>query len=372
MKSSQAFFVLCVVFLSATRAFAAESSYTEIGFLPGYEASNFPTSMTDDGRTVVGWTVNPDSARVPYIWRRGSGIAPLSSIVSANPDDLLISGDGDSIFVGQGTNVSRWTQESGLAPLFSAPTGSYAVQLSGTSTNGQAVTGLFYADGAPGEPAVVTSFLWQQGAGITTFSDGFVARGISPDGNYLVGHRTVSVNGDMHDVIRRGLDGSETVVETGYSWADATAASADGSVVIGVSTPEGFRWNEQGTSGIGKFPVQADPTSPLDVSHDGSVVVGYAEGAPQGAFLWNQSHGLQSIHQLLLDDNVDVSNLTFSAARFVSADGRTIVGGALGGSGGQTAWVATVVPEPSTLILAALAAPVLLFGLAKRRRRSAT
>jgi uncharacterized membrane protein len=371
MKSRLTVLVLCVVFLAATRALAIESSYTEIGFLPGYETSNFPTSMTDDGRTVVGWTMNPDSARVPYIWRRSSGIAPLASIVNAAADDLLISGDGDSIFLGQGTNVARWTQESGLAPLFSAPSGSYAVQLSGSSTNGQAVTGLFYADGAPGEPAVVTSFLWRQDTGITTFSDGFVARGISPDGNYLVGHRSVGPDGVMHDVIRRGVDGGETIVETGYSWADATAASADGSVVIGVSTPEGFRWNDQGSASIGKFPVQGDPTSPLDVSHDGSVVVGYAEGAPQGAFIWDPSHGLRSIHQLLLDDNVDVSNLTFSAARFVSADGRTIVGGALGGSGGQSAWVATVVPEPSTLVLTVVAVPVLLFGAGKRRKLAA-
>lgn len=121
MKSRMALLVLCVVCFAATRTFAVESSFTEIGFLPGYENSNFPTSMTDDGRTVVGWAVNPASERAPYIWQQGSGIAPLSAIVSSAADDLLISGDGDSIFFGQGANVSRWTQESGAAPLFSAP-----------------------------------------------------------------------------------------------------------------------------------------------------------------------------------------------------------------------------------------------------------
>jgi hypothetical protein len=52
-------------------------------------------------------------------------------------------------------------------------------------------------------------------------------------------------------------------------------------------------------------------------------------------------------------------HLTFFAVQFVSADGRTIVGSEFNAPhGGEAAWIATVISEPSAWILALVGLPL--------------
>jgi uncharacterized membrane protein len=340
---------------------AAGSSFTDLGFLPGFAGLNSPTAMTDDGRAVVGLCIDAPSGHVaPYIWRRDSGISSLSDFIPGPIDDVTISGGGDAIFVVDGLVASRWTQAGGLTDLFNAPAGSYSIRFSGSSSDGRTVAGLFFGVGPQGEPDHINSFVWREGLGLTTIDDGFIASGISPDGRHLVGARYVDPPGSgLSNPIRRSVDGVETILEPESPFAAAVAASNDGSIVIGSSHSVGFRWSANTSTPIGQLPLQNDATSPLDLSYDGSVVVGYAEAAPQGAFIWDMTNGIRSLHELLLDDGVDVSSVTLGAARFVSADGRTIVGTAPDGIGGATAWIATLIPEPHAVHLAVGCALVL-------------
>ena len=352
---------MCFALLWIGQLRATEPSFSELGFLQGFDSANNPMSMTDNGDAVLGWSISVDSARAPYLWQRGIGISPLSNLITGPIDDIAMSGDGASIFVAHGTTVSRWTQASGQTPLFDSPVPAYAVQLSGSSSDGRTLAGQLYSDGGPGMPARVRAFAWRDGTGLQIIDDGFVIRGVSPDGNFLAGHRVVDANNALNDAIRRSIVGVETVVTDDFPFADATALSQDGLAVIGTSHSSGFYWTSTSLeTPIGMLPMQSDATSPLDISSDGSIVVGYAEGAPQGAFIWDASNGIRSIYQILLDEGVDVSQYTLGPARFVSAGGDTIVGTAPNGIGGEYAWVATIVPEPSAIMLAASLGIILL------------
>ena len=96
------------------------------------------------------------------------------------------------------------------------------------------------------------------------------------------------------------------------------------------------------------------------VSADGSVIVG---GSAEGAFIWDEPNGTQSLRDLLIDEGVDLTAWTLQAATGISADGRTIVGYGTNPLGQTEAWIATV-PEPTALPLLAV-----VMSLARCRRR---
>jgi uncharacterized membrane protein len=103
-------------------------------------------------------------------------------------------------------------------------------------------------------------------------------------------------------------------------------------------------------------------------SADGSVVVGSGEAPFLGnsAFIWDATHGMRSLQQVLTDDGLNLTGWTLQDARAISADGNTIIGTGRDPSGNSQAWIA-VIPEPGTGLL--VMAGVL--GLAISRRRTA-
>ena len=74
----------------------------------------------------------------------------------------------------------------------------------------------------------------------------------------------------------------------------AQAVSGDGSVVVGWSRDEPFRWTaEGGMQGLGYLP-DSDYGEAFSVSDDGTTVVGYMSGRDQ-AFRWTQAGGMQAL-----------------------------------------------------------------------------
>lgn len=110
----------------------------------------------------------------------------------------------------------------------------------------------------------------------------------------------------------------------------AADVSANGSVVVGSSGNQAFRWTRSsGLVGLGFLP-GGNSSSATGVSADGSVVVGigrspYPPGMPfdnpSQAFRWNQSGGMQSIVILTEYGVGSVPNMRSS----VSADGSVVV-----------------------------------------------
>jgi uncharacterized membrane protein len=151
----------------------------------------------------------------------------------------------------------------------------------------------------------------------------------------------------------------------------ANAVSADGSVIVG-STGLAFRWTAQsGVVELGDLPGGRVRSEANDVSADGSVIVGSGETAFDGnisteeAFFWTAESGMVNLREFLISQGSDLSGWRLISAEGVSADGRTIIGTGQNPAGNPEGWIATI-PEPSTMVLAALAAAV-LFALLFRR-----
>jgi probable HAF family extracellular repeat protein len=151
-----------------------------------------------------------------------------------------------------------------------------------------------------------------------------MAYGVSADGSVVVG-----VNDVFHEggalVTREAFRWTQGtgMVGLGYlpggnSDSFATAVSADGFVVVGVSsinnTREAFRWTQgTGMVGLGDLPGGIFYSDASGVSADGSVVVGQsANDNGYRAFRWTQGTGMVG--------------LDFNAASGVSGDGSVVVG----------------------------------------------
>jgi probable HAF family extracellular repeat protein len=148
----------------------------------------------------------------------------------------------------------------------------------------------------------------------------------------------------------------------------AHAVSADGAVVVGRATtnenpdPEAFLWTQAGGMvGLGWLP-QQNQSIAHGVSGDGSVIVGESRGSNYKAFIWDQTHGMRELRQVLIDLGLNLNGWQLIQANGVSADGLTIVGYGYDPAGRSEAWVARI-PEPGTLALLALGAAL----LARRR-----
>jgi probable HAF family extracellular repeat protein len=107
------------------------------------------------------------------------------------------------------------------------------------------------------------------------------------------------------------------------------------------------------------------------VSADGSIVVGISsfERGSLEAFHWTQGKGMVSLKETLIGKGLDVSDWTLNSATAISSDGFTIVGNGINPAGQYEGWVANLspeaVPEPPTILGAMTAAA---FGTAFKRQ----
>ena len=81
------------------------------------------------------------------------------------------------------------------------------------------------------------------------------------------------------------------------------------------------------------------------VSADGAVIVGVSATAPQlsEVFIWNSVQGLRDLREVLIEQGVtDVVDWTLTSATAISADGQTFVGSGTNPNGDLEAWIATL------------------------------
>ena len=148
--------------------------------------------------------------------------------------------------------------------------------------------------------------------------------------------------------------------------------SADGSVIVGSGVSDdgaqAFRWTEAtGMVGLG-VPAGWYSMSAESVSGDGSIIVGEALGGDYRAFIWDESHGWRNLNDVLKNDYglvAVMSGWTLTKAISISADGKTIVGEGYDPNGNDSAWIAHLVPEQSSFVLAVVGA----IGIILRSRR---
>ena len=165
----------------------------------------------------------------------------------------------------------------------------------------------------------------------------------------------------------------------------AIDVSADGSTVVGwgasAAGTEAFRWTSAGGMvGLGDLPGGSFGSSASGVSADGSTIVGASSGAAGSeAFIWDATHGMRELDQLLVDLGLGpvLNGWTLAQAAAVSDDGLTIVGQGINPHGKYEAWLAVIgepaspksVPSMSRLGLATLAALLVAAVFVGYRRR---
>ena len=139
----------------------------------------------------------------------------------------------------------------------------------------------------------------------------------------------------------------------GANRSDATGVNADGTVVVGGSSPvlitaggQAFRWVNGTMTGLGFLP-GGNESFATGVNADGTVVVGLARDA-SGAFQasrWTAETRMQSVLTLLQAAGVvTMAGWQLRSANGVSADGTVIVGDGVDPLGNVQAWIARL-PE---------------------------
>lgn len=365
---------------------SAAVSFSDLGPFSGDYLNVHATALSADGKVVVGYAGNPvGTASQAFLWTQAGGFQSLGHFSSGGTISgsaaHAVSSDG-SVIVGFGSHSNgseeafRWTSGTGMVGIGDLPGSRFESRAHGVSADGSVVVGR--SASSTGDEA----FRWTTISGMTGL--GKVSSGTSP----IVSHAwDVSADGEIVIGTVSVQDGTSTRSEP-FRWTEdaamtslgdlpggpglyggsARAISGDGTVITGysesdVGTAELFRWTvDDGLVGLGFT------GNPYATSHDGSVIVGETGS---GAFIWDETHGLRLIDQLLSDAGIAHSGFRLAAATGVSADGLTISGFGYKDIGGghyyEQSWVLSLSPVPEPKIAETLAAGLLLVGYSYTR-----
>jgi uncharacterized membrane protein len=298
--------------------------------LPGF-GNSLPSAISADATTVVGVCTsfeNPQS----FYWNNESGIVGLGWLPNSDGNSAqAVSGDG-SVIVGairvfkeKGGDYQylgyRWNQKEGMQimPGFADATGGIA---RGVSGDGQVIVG----NSGIG-PNCTMGYRWTEATGLVAVgslppnTDSQIY-GISANGAVLVG------NTDVCSEFQRAIRWTSSVgmqpltIISGIN-PTAFAASATGAVIVGAHHGGAFRWTAA-TSGH-QIPDMSFATS---VSADGSAIVGVDDSYPTGkAVVRTEDCGTRLLRDMLMTAGVlEVSNWQLVVGYDIADDNRTIVG----------------------------------------------
>jgi probable HAF family extracellular repeat protein len=357
MRKSHIIVYSCILLtiLSGRSAEGAVISFRGIGSLElGSPSHSYVGGVSPDGSVVVGWARAPGGSNRPFRWTESGGMVDL--LAGSNYTGGIATGVSiDGLFIAGQVNMRafRWTQEGGT--LILDGTGGSWSHATGISADGSVVAG--WRSG----PVAVR---WTETDGMIDLGVPSLSLGVSGDGSVIVGGGFVwSEAGGA-----RSIEGA------------AFAASWDGSVIVGRAgegtTPRAARWTEaEGLTFLGDPPEGEYFSEATAASADGSVVVGWATTEPlqipfafegEASFIWDASNGMRLLQNVLADEyRLDLTGWTLTGAFGVSSDGRVIVGTGINPAGRDEGWIA-IIPEPSLLPLLALATAELFRPVVRR------
>jgi probable HAF family extracellular repeat protein len=354
------------LFMSSAAATAAEPFFKGLGDLPGRGFNSEANGVSADGSVVVGVGRSANGTEA-FHWTQAGGMVGLGDLPGGDftsyangvsDDGLVVVGGSDCTVAcspGAGCRslpgAFRWTPAGGMTLLGDDEYRSRSIA-DGVSADGSVVVGTRSGMGIPGG-----AFRWTPNTVMEYLPDGDTALGVSPDGAVAVGFGyselgTQALRWRMGDgMLPLGdLPGGSTFNSRAYG------VSADGSVVVGYGTSatatEAVRWTQaSGMVGLGILP-GFNASLAQDVSADGSLVVGYSGDdwfTPGEAFLWDATHGMRSLRELLINDfglGARLAGWTLTSANDISADGQFIVGSGINPNGNTEAWLARLAFAP--------------------------
>lgn len=371
-------FVMVSLSIATKSILAAE--FIPLGDLPGGAFLSSAEAVSDDGLVVAG---NSRSANFTegsgesFRWEAGSmtalGALPGDDVSRSTARDM--SADGSIIvgwyqYIGQGrTEGFRW--ESNTMTVLGYLPG--ALRLSavaaGVSSDGSVIVG----SSLSGNSGLTDSeaFRWEGGVmtGLGDLSGGAFnseAYAASADGSVVVG---ISESSQGFEAFRwttaAGMVGLGDLPGGDFLSA-AYDVSADGSVAVGYSRSEdhgseAFRWEDGVMTGLGVLSGQLRSMA-YGISGDGSFIVGQSYAGDgvttPAAFLWDEVHGMRSLQEVLTNEfELDLTGWQLTSAKDISSDGNFIVGEGINPSGDSEAWLVRLVavPEPTSIGLLAFA-----------------
>lgn len=245
--------------------------------LGGFPQNFNALSISDDGLRIFGEYYSGGN-RYVYVWTALNGIefsAQVSTVTrysswqeSFNP--VAMSGDGLFILTYEGIwgGSYRWEIASGKKDRINDPSDLQAViDPAGISADGSVIVG----------NGIFGDYRWTKATGAARIDYGGSVTGLSPDGRVIIG------GGNRAFLWTTSSGLVQLDLPSGASSSLATAASADGSVIVGkTNQPKAFRWDKDNgvvfiadqltAAGIdlGGFAFQ----TPIALSADGTVIAG--------------------------------------------------------------------------------------------------
>ncbi|MEO8275798.1 MAG: PEP-CTERM sorting domain-containing protein [Thermoanaerobaculia bacterium] len=337
--------------------------------------------ISDDGRVVVGALRMPGEYRYEaFRWTAETGFERLGILGGGKFREsvaLAVSADG-AVIVGYTTSPDsedfdepfRWERSTGMVGLGDLPGGYFHGYASGVSADGSVVVGRSSSALAPnsfGEGFRWTAATGMVGLGVLTQHglDYSFTNGVSADGNVIVGTASTDPGSEMFRWT--ALDGIVPLGNPpGNTGAYGLDISADGSVLVGYTSGffepiRAFRWTAaSGLTVLGDLS-GATGSRVWGVSPDGSIVVGAGFFPDRRvATIWDEKHGTRELKPLLLESGLaqEIDGWTIEGAGRVLPDNVTILGGGINPAGQQDGFIAQL--GPPSIVQIPTASPTML------------
>lgn len=277
--------------------------FLAIGALSGGTFRSIPRALSNDGSSVVGASGAPTSSRA-FVWTPKRG---LSSLGADAVDATGVSHDGSVVAGGATQNRAFFWTNDGILWLFGG-----SARMNATSADGSATVGSV-APGTANE--TVHRWTWSSTERYVTYMGTRAvparANAISANGSVFVGsilpHTFGGVAYTSRAFLWRSTGGQQALGDLpgGTVESEATAISADGTVVVGWSRsangPEAFRWTPTGGMvPLGDLPGPGFASRATAVSPDGKIVLGL--GVANGknrVFIWDGTNGMRDLQNVM-------------------------------------------------------------------------
>jgi probable HAF family extracellular repeat protein len=275
-------------------------------------------AISDDGMVLVGSSEFPGGSRA-IRWTAEGGTENLGLLEGATYSrGIHASSDGSVIigrcnFAGTADVAYRWTREDGMQPL--PDLGGSRMYATRITPDGRVITG--YGRNASN---AYRAFIWTEEDGLQDLgaldATPPTPTAISDDGSTIIGTWGSSGTKGFRWTVQHGMQDLAQVVGA-QNIAVGYALSADGSVIVGRHhagvTWRAFRWS----LADGLQALHTQDSYAFDVSANGSVVVGMTSGT---GFRWSANRGYEELPRTW------PGFMHQSVATTITPDGKTIAG----------------------------------------------
>ncbi|MDQ2987191.1 MAG: PEP-CTERM sorting domain-containing protein [Armatimonadota bacterium] len=331
-------------------AVAQAGSFHQLGFL-GQNGPSIAYGISADGNTVVGSSIS-NAGEEAFRWTRTGGMRTLGDFpggyvaswaYAVNNDGTIIVGGSDDGGAPEEGAGFRWTLATGLVHIGNLGGPSTYSPAYAVSDNGNVIAGISQNPTWDTEAFRWTAAGGMQGLGYLNSGSHFSkATGMTPDGNTVVGF---APGGYYYQAFRwTPLTGMQVIPNLDT----ASAISRNGQIVVGMSSGTAARWN--GFATVILFTTTQGSSQATACSADGSVVVGVANYDPQSssarAFVWDETHGMRTVEEVAALAGINMHGFQATWATGISADGKVICGWGFSQTN-QEAWVLNLRKEPS-------------------------